>query len=92
MIIIYHYPIMLSRILLKKMPPEGGDLFIDEDDDGVGALLGGVEEWDAYDPEPNEHVYEGDGLAYVGQHAEYSKFHEPRHHWHDNSLVSKPKP
>ena len=50
------------------MPPEGGDLFIDEDDYGVGALLGGAEGWDAYDPEPNEHVYEGDGLAYVGLH------------------------
>ena len=33
---------MLSSIILKKMPPEGGDLFIDDADDasrGVGEVL-----------------------------------------------------
>jgi len=71
------------------MPPEGGDLFIDDDDDasrGVGEALV------AYGPSPNEHVCEGDGSTCSDPHTEHSKFHEPKHHWLDNSLVSKPKP
>ena len=59
------------------MPPEGGDLFIDDDDDasrGVGEVLV------VFVPEPSEHVYEGDGSTCSDPHTERSKFHEPKHH------------
>tara|TARA_R100001129_G_C5188655_1_gene210085 strand:- start:371 stop:616 length:246 start_codon:yes stop_codon:yes gene_type:complete len=81
----------LSRILLKKSPQEGGDLLIigaDDDDalhDAEGVLV-------VFVPEPSEHVCEGDDSTYSDPHTERSKFHEPKHHWLDNTQASRPKP
>jgi hypothetical protein len=83
---------MLSRILLKKMPPEGGDLFIDEDDDGGVALYDAVAALVVCDLAPNVHACEDDGSTCGGPHTEDSMFREPRHHWLDNNQMSTPKP
>ena len=58
----------LSSILLKKMPPEGGDLFIDEDDDCGGASCGVAEALVAFDLEPNERVCGGGDSTYGDPH------------------------
>jgi len=68
----------VSRVILKKMPPEGGDLFI-----GGGAGVGGdsVDDGDVYsrddidgndpvsqvafDPPPSEYECEDNDLAYI---------------------------
>ena len=71
------------------MPPEGGDLFIDDADDasrGVGEGLVVCDPW------PSERVYEDGDSTYNDPHTEQSKFHEPKHHWLDNILASRPKP
>tara|TARA_B100000085_G_scaffold112879_1_gene103048 strand:- start:686 stop:841 length:156 start_codon:yes stop_codon:yes gene_type:complete len=50
------------------MPPEGGDLFIDEDDDCGGASCGVAEALVAFDLEPNERVCGGGDSTYGDPH------------------------
>ena len=74
------------------MPPEGGDLFIDEGDDGVGALCDAGVGLVVCDPEPSVHACEDDGSTCSGPHTERSKFREPKRHWLGNIPMSTPTP
>ena len=89
---------MLSSIILKKMPPEGGDLFIFGDDGG--AYVGVRDDNDAddpvwqvfFDPLPTECECEDIDLIYIAEHDQHTNVLEPKLRWHDNILVTKPKP
>jgi len=69
---------MLSRVILKKMPPEGGDLFIGGGVDVGGDSVDGVDACSrddsdddnlvsqvACDPLPNEYECEDNDLTYI---------------------------
>ena len=90
---------MLSSIILKKMPPEGGELFIvgggDDDvyvgvhdDNDVDDLVLQV----FYDPLPTEYVYEDSDSAYIAEYGQHTNALGSKLHWHDNTLGTKPMP
>ena len=89
---------MLSSIILKKMPPEGGDLFIFGDDGG--AYVGVRDDNDAddpvwqvfFDPLPTECECEDIDSTYIVEHDQHTNALESKRRWHDNILVTKPKP
>jgi hypothetical protein len=58
----------VSRVILKKMPPEGGDLFIDEGG-GAGACISGQGGQVAFSPLPTEYESEGVDSTYIAEHA-----------------------
>ena len=68
----------MSSIVLKKMPPEGGDLFIGGGGDVGDGFVDGVDAYShdnsgghdpvsqvACDPLPNEYEYEDNDLVYI---------------------------
>ena len=85
----------------KKMPPEGGDLFIGGVDDGdVDVCVDAHDDNDAddlvsrvlFDPLPTEYVYEDIDSIYIAEHDQHTNALESKLRWHDNILVTKPKP
>ena len=93
---------MLSSIILKKMPPKGGDLFIFGGDDGVDddVYVGVRDDNDAddpvwrvfFDPLPTECECEDIDSIYIVEHDQHTNALEPKLRWHDNILATKPKP
>ena len=92
----------MSSIILKKMPPEGGDLFIVGVDDDVDddAYVGVRDDNDAddpvwqvfFDPLPTECECEDIDSTYIVEHDQHTNTLEPKLRWHDNILATKPKP
>ena len=84
---------------LKKMPPEGGDLFIvgggDDDvyvgvrdDNDVDDLVSRV----FFDPLPTEYVYEDSDSACIAEYGQHTNALGSKLRWHDNTLETKPTP
>jgi hypothetical protein len=91
----------LSSIILKKMPPVGGDLFIgggygDDVDVGVCAHDDNDEHDPvsqvAFDPQPTEREYEDIDSIYIAECDQHTSVLESRLRWHDNILGTKPMP
>ena len=81
------------------MPPVGGDLFIvgDGDDDVYVGVHDDNDVDDLVlqvfcDPLPTEYVYEDSDSAYIAEHDQHTNALESKRRWHDNILVTKPKP
>ena len=73
------------------MPPEGGNLFIDEGG-GAGACISGQGGQVAFSPLPTEYEYEDNDSTCIAEHDQHTNALGSKLHWHDNILGTKPKP